>query len=116
MQMLNRPKALYFMGLFTLFMYLTYVIQNMRFRGRLTESRTGLIMMIISVAYMFISVQLIIGLGINFVLGGVLNLFTVSYLLKAVSYAHVLNNVRTVIEQLNSGDEEEFDSIPSKVN
>lgn len=113
--MIGTPKAIYLMVLFIAFLIFTYTLQNLRFKNKLTESNTNIVAWLAGTIYIFCSAGLILGLQINFVAGGFLNLFTVSYLLKAISYAHVLQEVRDTIALINKGDKEFLESIPKRV-
>ena len=115
-KLLLKPNGAYFAVLYTLFMIFTYHLQRTAFYNKIKESTVSRLMTLSCIIYMALSVSFVIGLQINFILGGLMNLFTVTYLLKAISYAHVLNQVRDLIRQLKDGSGKLPDYIPVQVN
>lgn len=94
------PKSFFLLGLYVSIIAFTYKIQNLAFKQKITETATSLIMWITCLIYVITSIILVLKLEIPFILTGFLNLSTVGLLLKIISYAHVLNNVRYYIKAI----------------
>lgn len=111
------PRSIFLFGLFITIVVLSYIVQNMAFRKKISESATSKIMTIACIAYMVFSIILVRKLEIPFLLTGFLNLFTVGIMLKVISYSHVLNNIRYYIKIIKTEkNTEALDEILAEVS
>ena len=96
------PKSIVLIGLYFFILFFTYTFQNLAFTKKISESLVTGIMWFICIVYMFASILIVIKLELPLVLTGYLNLYTVSLLLKVISYSHVLNSIRYYISVLKT--------------
>ena len=104
-------------GLYIAILIFAYVFQQLVFKKKWSEVLVSWILWIVCTAYVVASIILVRKLEIPFVLTGFLNLYTVSLLLKVISYSHVLNNVRYYINAIeNEKNEDILEEIVAEVS
>ena len=84
----------FFLPLFYVFLFLVHYIQVLRFKNKLSENATNIIALIVHSVYLFLSIFVSVYFRIPFVLSGFVNLVTMIFFLKGISYTHVLYSVR----------------------
>lgn len=111
------PGAAVLFAVYFSLLTFVYILQNLAFKGKVSESATSLITTVVGVGYMLVSIVIVRALQIPVISTGFLNLFTVGLLLKSISYSHVLNNVRYYISAIKrEKDPEVLDEILHEVS
>ena len=97
---LLRAEALLFIVLVACYFAAVHAVQAWAFRRRRTETAVTAAVVGLSLAYLILGLKLNMAMRLPFLLAGLLNMGVLSGLLKMISYAHVLYNVRWLLQEL----------------
>ena len=88
-------NSFYFVILFLLFLWSVYKLQKLSFKVKImTETKFNLVLVLIHTLFLIFAVYLVNKFKLPFIICGIMNMYTMLFLLKMISFCHVLSNIR----------------------
>ena len=112
---LFNPFFFAFMFVFCSYCVLVFYIEDSYNRSKLIHSETkhATLLILISLVYLSITAWMVRGLQLAFYFGSFMNLFTITILLKMISFSHTLSSARSLTRKIRDkkGSAEELNEL-----